>query len=202
MEARRAFIWNTQPHDLPPVEFKSDKQTVRASWMGWDVMRFDYDGPAGFLTNKVTSFDSLEFESSDNHVVTDFGETEKSFTEMLSDTPEPNLHIDGGFSSNGQVYGWNRNKIRVWGLDRQLGKIGQRSGTQLACRQVYGGMSFKRGLLFDTDAGTMVVNALTFQSELVSPDENLVARAFNSSRFYDRTIWSVKADRVDITVVD
>lgn len=203
MKAERVYLWQGQGEGLPPIHFSSPKETTRASWLYFNLFRFNHLGPAEILTNETVHEAALEVGGAANkRAITNFGAHGKSFAEMESLVPGLGpVQFHGGFASNNRIYAWRGNELRAWAYEGANMRVATAKSTTLPCRQIYGGMSFSRGLVLDTDAGTQLIDARWLSAELISPGENLTARAFTASVYYDRSVWSVKPDYVDISIV-
>lgn len=203
LEARRAFLWQGQEANLPDIAYSSPKETTRASWLNFDLMRFDHTGPAELLENETVNVPSLSMDAtSEGRAIQSFATFEKSFEDMIGQVADPvAAKLDGGFASNGQIYAWKGNELRAWRHEKLGTKAVYRQSKALPCAQVYSGMSFAHGLIFDTNEGTMLVDPRWMTGRVISEGDNLTARAFNASRYYDRTVWSIKTDYVDISTI-
>lgn len=200
LHARQAYLWDDQRVPFVRPRKIDTVQADRTSWMEHSLLTIA-PSTASLVENSVTSADFGE--NSDE-------QEKNSIAELATDVkPASQLFkkrkttFEAGFASNSFLYAWQGARVLRYKLNRKLAVFGERDPCEFPVAQIYNGQSFRLGLLFDTDVGTVYTSALRLNPIILSIGENVVVRAFNQSRYYTQQVWSVKGEaRVEVSLLD
>ena len=112
------------------------------------------------------------------------------------------INFDFGFASNRLIYLVCGSSVTRYRVDLYEERSSDSGEFNIDANTIYDALTFSRGLVFDTDSGTMYTTAISPKPALVSHGENVVVRTFNNSKNYTNQIWSVKDDNVEIIAFD
>jgi|GEM_PF-3940312 len=195
--AKSAYVWESQMSSMPLPEISRhiERPADRVSWFNYDLFAIAA-GELAWYRNAYVGSPSGLYEG-EQVAMSSFGISEQADEELFA---AGGATFESGFASKTMAYLWNANQVMAYGFDRSHHLDEKRSFT-VPAGSIYAGMTFAGGIALDTDRGTFHVNALNLDDQLVSGDPNLVVRVFNRAQFYKRQVWSVKQDRLDISIV-
>ena len=192
LATRPAYTWAFQ--DVPRIESQDyeDVEADRGGWMERDFLAIGHGAASMFLNTYVRAdYGSIGGETVQRESIVQFGWQRKDQDQLFERPPE----FESGFATNRVLYAWSGSRVETFNLSS-----GRQGKFELPTSKIYDGFSWVNGVVFDTSEGTYSSGPGGRKPVLVSTEPNVIVRSFNQARYYSNQIWSVKENRIEITV--